>query len=115
MLPVHPGGLPSPAPPVKSAQASYSAQAEGVGFELTAKNAQEARSPPRPLAHGAPEMDVSASIPPARSSRRQGFERIESGNLVGTYMPSKFEDTRHKALKFGANGSTHEAYKPDAS
>jgi hypothetical protein len=27
-------------------------------------------------------------------------------------MRSTFEDTRRKALKFGANGSTHKAYKP---
>jgi hypothetical protein len=47
--------------------------------------------------------------------KRHGFERIESGNLVATYMRSKFEDTRRKALKFGANGSTHKAYKPERS
>jgi hypothetical protein len=27
-------------------------------------------------------------------------------------MRSKFEDTRRKAMKFGANGSTVKAYKP---
>jgi hypothetical protein len=27
-------------------------------------------------------------------------------------MRSKFEDTRRKALKFGANGTTVKAYKP---
>jgi len=27
-------------------------------------------------------------------------------------MRSKFEDTRRKALKFGANGSTVKAFKP---
>jgi hypothetical protein len=27
-------------------------------------------------------------------------------------MRSKFEDTRQKAIKFGANGSTVKAYKP---
>jgi len=27
-------------------------------------------------------------------------------------MRSTFEDTRQKALKFGANGSTTKAYKP---
>jgi hypothetical protein len=27
-------------------------------------------------------------------------------------MRSTFEDTRRKALKFGANGATHKAYKP---
>ena len=43
---------------------------------------------------------------------RHGFERIETGNLVATYMRSKFEDTRRKALKFGANGSTVKAFKP---
>jgi hypothetical protein len=41
-----------------------------------------------------------------------GFERIETGNLVATYMRSAFEDTRRKALKFGANGSTVKAFKP---
>ncbi|HEY8630042.1 MAG TPA: hypothetical protein VIL73_05755 [Gaiellaceae bacterium] len=44
--------------------------------------------------------------------KRHGFERIEPGNLVATYMRSKFEDTRQKAIKFGANGSTVKAYKP---
>jgi hypothetical protein len=32
--------------------------------------------------------------------------------VVATYMRSKFEDTRRKAVKFGANGSTTEAFKP---
>jgi hypothetical protein len=43
---------------------------------------------------------------------RQGFERIQAGNLVATYARSKFEDTRAKAVKFGANGTTVKAYKP---
>ena len=43
--------------------------------------------------------------------KRHGFERIETGNLVATYMRSAFEDTRRKAIKFGANGATHKAYK----
>jgi hypothetical protein len=34
--------------------------------------------------------------------KRHGFERIETGNLVATYMRSTVEDTRRKALKFGA-------------
>jgi len=42
---------------------------------------------------------------------RHGFERIESGLLVDTYANSAFEDTRRKALKFGAKGTTHKAYK----
>jgi hypothetical protein len=42
---------------------------------------------------------------------RHGFERIESGNLVATYMRSAFEDTRRKAIKYGANGTTVKAYK----
>ena len=42
---------------------------------------------------------------------RHGFERIETGDLVATYANSKFEDTRSKALKFGANGTTVKAYK----
>jgi hypothetical protein len=43
---------------------------------------------------------------------RHGFERIEHGNLVNTYMRSKFEDTRQKALKYGAHGATVKAFKP---
>jgi hypothetical protein len=29
-------------------------------------------------------------------------------------MRSKFEDTRRKALKFGAHGTTVKAYKPES-
>jgi hypothetical protein len=43
---------------------------------------------------------------------RNGFEKIESGNLVATYARSKFEDTRRKAVKFGAHGTTVKAFKP---
>jgi hypothetical protein len=43
---------------------------------------------------------------------KHGFERIEHGDLVNTYMRSKFEDTRRKALKYGAQGATTKAYKP---
>jgi hypothetical protein len=42
---------------------------------------------------------------------RHGFVRIETGQLVDTYARSKFEDTRRKALKFGARGTTTKAYK----
>ena len=30
-------------------------------------------------------------------------------------MRSKFEDTRRKAMKFGAHGTTVKAYKPERS
>lgn len=43
---------------------------------------------------------------------RHGFERIEHGTLVATYMRSTFEDTRRKALAYGANGATVKAFKP---
>ncbi|HET7044163.1 MAG TPA: hypothetical protein VFI37_04870 [Gaiellaceae bacterium] len=43
---------------------------------------------------------------------RHGFERIETGLLVDTYARSKFEDTRRKAQKFGARGTTVKAFKP---
>jgi len=43
---------------------------------------------------------------------QHGFERIETGQLVDTYARSAFEDTREKALKFGARGTTVKAYKP---
>jgi hypothetical protein len=32
---------------------------------------------------------------------------------VATYARSKFEDTRRKAIKFGAHGTTTKAFKPD--
>lgn len=47
--------------------------------------------------------------------QRHGFERIETGDPVATYTRSKFEDTRRKAQKFGAHGSTVKAYKPERS
>jgi hypothetical protein len=43
---------------------------------------------------------------------RLGFERIETGDLVETYARSAFEDTRRKAEKYGAHGTTVKAYKP---
>ena len=46
---------------------------------------------------------------------RHGFERIETGDLVNTYLRSKFEDTRRKALKFGAHGTTVKAHKPEGA
>jgi len=51
-------------------------------------------------------------VPALRSSGYEGFERIETGQLVDTYARSKFEDTRRKAEKFGARGTTVKAYKP---
>jgi arsenite methyltransferase len=47
----------------------------------------------------------------AKLLERHGFERIETGLLVDTYARSKFEDTRRKAQKFGARGTTVKAYK----
>jgi hypothetical protein len=41
-----------------------------------------------------------------------GFERIETGQLVDTYARSAFADTREKAQRFGARGTTIKAYKP---
>ena len=43
---------------------------------------------------------------------KHGFERIAAGDLVETYARSKFEDTRRKAVKYGAHGTTVKAYKP---
>jgi hypothetical protein len=42
----------------------------------------------------------------------RGYVDIEQGDLVDTYARSKFEDTRSKAEKFGAMGSTIRATKP---
>ena len=39
-------------------------------------------------------------------------ENIEQGDLVDTYAGSSSEDTRRKARKFGAMGSTIRATKP---
>ena len=41
-----------------------------------------------------------------------GYTDIEQGNLVDTYAGSTSEDTRRKAKKFGAMGSTIRATKP---
>ena len=41
-----------------------------------------------------------------------GYREIEQGELVDTYARSRFEDTRRKARKFGAMGSTIRAIKP---
>ena len=41
-----------------------------------------------------------------------GYRDIAQGAPVDTYARSKFEDTRRKAAKFGAMGSTIRATKP---
>jgi hypothetical protein len=41
-----------------------------------------------------------------------GFTDIRQGDLVDTYARSAFADTRRKAEKFGAMGSTIRATKP---
>ena len=41
-----------------------------------------------------------------------GFTDIKQGDLVDTYARSAFEDTRNKAEKYGAMGSTIRATKP---
>ena len=43
---------------------------------------------------------------------QRGYTDIEQGDLVDTYARSDFEDTRRKAKKFGAMGSTIRATKP---
>jgi len=42
----------------------------------------------------------------------RGYRDIQQGALVDTYSRSAFEDTRRKAAKFGAMGSTIRATKP---
>jgi len=42
----------------------------------------------------------------------RGYREIKQGELVDTYARSAFEDTRRKAAKFGAMGSTIRATKP---
>jgi hypothetical protein len=41
----------------------------------------------------------------------RGYTDIEQGELVDTYARSTSEDTRRKAAKFGAMGSTIRAVK----
>jgi hypothetical protein len=41
----------------------------------------------------------------------RGYRDIQQGELVDTYARSTFEDTRRKAAKFGAMGSTMRATK----
>jgi hypothetical protein len=41
----------------------------------------------------------------------RGYVDIEQGAFVDTYARSAFEDTREKAAKFGAMGSTIRATK----
>jgi hypothetical protein len=43
---------------------------------------------------------------------QRGYVDIEQGDLVDTYSRSTFADTRRKAEKFGAMGSTIRATKP---
>jgi hypothetical protein len=48
----------------------------------------------------------------ARLLVQRAYTDIEQGELVDTYARSVFEDTRRKAAKFGAMGSTIRAMKP---
>jgi hypothetical protein len=41
-----------------------------------------------------------------------GYLDIVQGEPVDTYSRPRFEDTRHKAAKYGARGSTIRATKP---
>jgi hypothetical protein len=43
---------------------------------------------------------------------QRAYTDIEQGELVDTYASSAFEDTRRKAARFGAMGSTIRATKP---
>src|SRR5437763_1785972 len=44
----------------------------------------------------------------------RGYTDIKQSELIDTYSRSKFEDTRRKAAKFGAKGSTISATKAQA-
>ena len=48
----------------------------------------------------------------ARLLVQRAYTEITQGELVDTYARSAFEDTRRKAAKFGAMGSTIRATKP---
>ena len=46
---------------------------------------------------------------------QRAYTDITQGELVDTYAHSTFEDTRRKAAKYGAKGSTIQATKPRLS
>jgi hypothetical protein len=48
----------------------------------------------------------------ARLLVQRAYTNITQGELVDTYSRSAFEDTRRKAAKYGAMGSTVRATKP---
>jgi hypothetical protein len=48
----------------------------------------------------------------ARLLVERAYTDIRQGVLVATYARSAFEDTRRKAVKYGAMGSTIRATKP---
>ena len=48
----------------------------------------------------------------ARLLVQRAYTEIKQGELVDTYARSAYEDTRRKAAKFGAMGSTIRATKP---
>jgi hypothetical protein len=48
----------------------------------------------------------------ARLLVERAYTDIEQGELVDTYARSTFADTRRKAAKYGAMGSTLRATKP---
>ncbi len=50
----------------------------------------------------------------ARLLVQRAYTNITQGELVDTYARSAFADTRRKAAKFGAMGSTIRATKPAA-
>jgi hypothetical protein len=47
----------------------------------------------------------------ARLLVERAYAEIQQGELVDTYARSAFEDTRRKAAKYGARGSTIRATK----
>jgi hypothetical protein len=48
----------------------------------------------------------------ARLLVERAYTEITQGDLVDTYAHSAYEDTRRKAAKYGAMGSTIRATKP---
>jgi hypothetical protein len=49
----------------------------------------------------------------ARLLVQRAYTDITQGELVDTYAHSSYEDTRRKAKKYGAMGSTLRATKPE--
>jgi hypothetical protein len=59
-----------------------------------------------------PDIDVDLLEAETRRTYAAVSREPDTRFLVATYVRSTFEDTRRKAIKYGANGTTVRAHKP---